>query len=223
MSPKSFRWIFVGLLLASWMTAVLSESQITGAAAVWSNGRYRFSGGTQPWLLAFALLIVIAYCISMTTTVAEPGPPLPGLARRFLAFWLDFIFAMTAVAPVIGILPVVVEWRRTGVFAWAFQRDTPSAGDQRSLFGSVGLSLVILFVYYLVPLIRRRPSPGACIVGYQIVSDEGRSLTVEDAVMRTLLGIVALVGWVVAPFLYREPKKGKFWLDRVFNTRAVLL
>jgi hypothetical protein len=43
------------------------------------------------------------------------------------------------------------------------------------------------------------------------------------ALLRTLLGFIAACGAYLAPFIARDRKKGKFWLDKVFDTRAVTL
>ena len=41
--------------------------------------------------------------------------------------------------------------------------------------------------------------------------------------LRTFLGFVAVSAFYLAPFLARDRKKGQFWLDKVFGTRAVRL
>lgn len=71
--------------------------------------------------------------------------------------------------------------------------------------------------------VRRRPSPGTCIVGYQIVAEDGVELTLPKALLRTLLGFIALCAAYLAPFVQRDRKNGKFWLDKVFRTQAVTL
>jgi len=48
-------------------------------------------------------------------------------------------------------------------------------------------------------------------------------LTLSDAIVRTLLGFLAVAMAWFAPYVLRDRKKGKFWLDRIFNTRAVTL
>jgi uncharacterized RDD family membrane protein YckC len=80
-----------------------------------------------------------------------------------------------------------------------------------------------LAFYFTWPLVRRRPSPGACIFGYQVVPDEGTTLNLGHAILRMVLGFVAVGTWYVAPFVARDQKKGKFWLDKIFSTRAVRL
>ena len=86
------------------------------------------------------------------------------------------------------------------------------------MFASVGL-----VSYYALPLVRRKPSPGACIVGYQIIPDDGTTLNFRTAVLRTLVGFIAVAGAWLAPFIARDRKEGKFWLDKIFGTRAVTL
>jgi uncharacterized RDD family membrane protein YckC len=149
--------------------------------------------------------------------------PLPGLMRRFAAFWLDFMFAMLALAPAIGAVPMIVEWRHTGNFAWSFERTTQASSDVPLTVLSVVLLIPGLLFYYAIPLVLRKPSPGACLAGYQVVADEGTSLPLKRALLRSLVGYFALCGGFIAPFVGREKTKGKFWLDRVFHTRAVLL
>jgi hypothetical protein len=60
-------------------------------------------------------------------------------------------------------------------------------------------------------------------LGYQVIPDEGRSLTLSDAIVRTLLGFLAVAMAWFAPYVLPDRKKGKFWLDSIFNTRAVTL
>jgi hypothetical protein len=121
MMAKHFRWLFVGLLVVLLFVGIVAEPTSIGVSAQWSNDRYRFAGGTQPWALAFAALIVGLYLLLMYAIPSSLGKPLPGVVRRFVAFWLDFVLAMMAVAPIFGVLPTLTEWRRTGVFEWVFE------------------------------------------------------------------------------------------------------
>jgi hypothetical protein len=223
MKVKELRWLFIAALTALLIVSLVAEFPTIGASAEWTNGRYRFAGGTAPWALAYALVVIGLYLLLMYASPSDLGQPLPGVFRRFVAFWLDFILAMLAVAPILGILPALTEWRRTRVFAWNFERTTPAPGD--TLLATIGLVLcsTALVFYYALPLIRGKPSPGACIVGYQIIPEEGTTLSFRTALLRTLLGFIAVCGAYLAPFVARDRKKGKFWLDKVFGTRAVTL
>ena len=159
----------------------------------------------------------------MYTVPSGLGNPLPGVVRRFVAFWLDFVLAMMAVAPIFGVLPALTEWRRTGVFKWVFERPNAAPGDGLLIAAQALVISVALVFYYAFPLLRRRPSPGTCMVGYQVIAEDGTTLNVRTALLRTLLGLIALCVAYLAPFIERDSKNGKFWLDKVFGTRAVML
>jgi hypothetical protein len=223
MSVRFFRWTFVALLLIFWITMFLYGDRTIGASSELSNGNYRFVAGTRPQYLILALLIIAAYIALMHVTIPPSTRPVPGVVRRHVAFLLDFMLAVIAAASAIGLMPVLVEWKRTDRFAWVFERNAPGPSDD--LIATVGVSIcfALLFLYFLVPLIRRRPSPGACILGYQIIPDDGQSLTVGNATTRIFLGCVAVGLWPLAPFIGRERHRGKMWIDRVCNTRAVEL
>ena len=86
---KNLRWLFVGLLAISTGAVWINPPTTLGVTVETSDGQYYFAGGTQPWALSLAALIILAYFVLM---YAEPSPnriPLKGLLRRFAAFWLD--------------------------------------------------------------------------------------------------------------------------------------
>jgi uncharacterized RDD family membrane protein YckC len=141
--------------------------------------------------------------------------------RRFVAFWIDFMFAMMVVGPILGILPVLTEWRRTGEFAWNFERTIYAEGDGVMAAMSVALAGAALFCYFTLPLVRNKPTPGSCIMGYQVASEGSAPLSFWKAFARCVLGFAAMSGWFLAFFIARDRKNGKFWLDKVFGTRAV--
>jgi len=89
--------------------------------------------------------------------------------------------------------------------------------------GGFFLGAACLVFYYALPLIRRKPSPGSCIVGYQVVPDDDATLTLKAVLLRTLLGFIAAAAAYLAPFVARDRKKGKIWLDKAFGTHAVKL
>jgi uncharacterized RDD family membrane protein YckC len=133
------------------------------------------------------------------------------------------MLAMMAIAPLVGVLPTISEWRRTGQFQWTFERTTHAPSDEWLTLAGMTLCCAGLVLYYAFPLTRRRPSPGACIAGYQIVSDDGAAINMRIALLRTLLGLIAVCTVYLAPFIARDRKKGKFWVDAVFGTRALVV
>lgn len=223
MGMKQFRWLFLGVLAVAVSLIFISEPATFGISQQWTNSTYRFAGGTHPVALVIALVIIVLYMLLMFAKGASLGEPLPGVFRRFITFWIDFILAMMLFTPVMGILPAFTEWKRTGTFQWHFERTTYAHGDGWLIAAGVVFLVAGLIVYFAVPLIHRRPSPGACIMGYQVVPDDGITMTIQTAILRILLGFIALCIAYIAPFIERDRENGKFWLDKVFGTRALML
>jgi hypothetical protein len=223
MSVKYIRWFFSSLL---GLVALLSFSlppMTIGASSSWTNGKYHFAGGTTPAALVLATLFAILYFALMVAVPPELGGALPGVIRRFFAFWMDFIIAMIIIGPLFGVLATIAEWRRTGVFVWMFERKTSAPTDIWLTMGGVSLMFVLLLLYFVLPLVRRRPSPGSCIAGYQVMPDAGRTLTIRRAILRTILGFCAVSMWPLTPFIARQRNKGKLWFDTPFSTHALFL
>jgi hypothetical protein len=224
MKVKYIRWSFVGLLGFVILLGIVLPAPVTlGASATWTNGNYRFAGGTHPVALGFAGLFAALYFVLVFSDPPELAGALPGVVRRFLAFWLDFIIAIFIVGPTFGILATLVEWRRTGVFLWMFERETSASSDIVMTTGGAVLVFVVLLFYFALPLTRRRPSPGSCVTGYQVMPDEGATFTLRRAILRMIVGFLGMSMWPLTPFIGRQRKKGKVWFDRVSNTHAVLL
>ncbi len=224
MSVKHIRWFFTGVLGLVTLLAILFPAPVTlGASSTWTNGSYRFAGGTRPAALVLSVLLTILYFALMVAAPPELGGSLPGVVRRFFAFWLDFFIAMMVIGPTFGILATIAEWRRTGVFVWMFERATPAPTDTWLTTGGASLVFVLLLFYFAIPLVRRRPSPGSCIAGYQIMPDEGQTITLGSAILRTIIGFLGVSMWPLTPFIARQRKRGKVWFDRPFSTHAAIL
>ena len=105
MNAKELRWLFGAVLAAVIVIGNISEPATYGISQEWTNGDYRLAGGTHPVALTLALLIAVLYLLLMFSPPTGLGEPLPTVLRRFVTFWLDFILAMTLIAPVMGVLP----------------------------------------------------------------------------------------------------------------------
>jgi uncharacterized RDD family membrane protein YckC len=82
------------------------------------------------------------------------------------------------------------------------------------------LTLVAVLLYFAIPLLCSRPSPGACLLGYQVLPEDGQRLTLGKALLRLVIGLVAVCGAPLAPFVGGD-RLVKLWLDERFGTRAV--
>lgn len=56
-----------------------------------------------------------------------------------------------------------------------------------------------------------------------VIADEGCVTSLRLALLRSIVGYLALCFGFIAPFVGRDKKAGKFWLDKLFHTRAILL
>lgn len=80
-----------------------------------------------------------------------------------------------------------------------------------------------MVLYFAIPWWLGKSTPGALILGYRVSPDEGSHLTFGGAILRVLLGSIALLAWpswILSFFLKWDRNAGKFWLDKVFNTHA---
>lgn len=221
MTVKHFRWLFTLVIAAFFLSVCVAGPKTLGLfSESSSDGGYRLSAGTEPWAICFSIVIIALYVLLLYAQSARVDQPFTSLFRRYVAFWLDFFIAISAVAPILGLLPAVVEWRRTGFFEWSFERTVRAPADELMSITTLLLGAGLVVLYYAVPLARRRPSPGSCTLGYQIVPDHKGTITVATAVLRTLVGFFAVCR---APFTARNRSKEKFWLDKLFGTRAVRL
>jgi uncharacterized RDD family membrane protein YckC len=221
MQAKHFRWVFLPSLVVLFFSGFFKSGRISiGASGSWSVGNYQFSGGTEPWALLVSAGLLALYLLLLYSPATTPNGAMPGIVRRFVAFWCDFTICILGVAPFLGILPCLLEWKRTGEFQWTFERETAAGYDAWVVIITMLAMLALMAIFFAWPLVRCKPTPGSSIMGYQIVGDDGNPITWRKAVLRSLLGFVAACAWFVAPFVERDKPKGKFWLDRVFKTHS---
>jgi uncharacterized RDD family membrane protein YckC len=220
---KEFRYYFLILICLFFVLALVFKSDVIGASANSVNDVYEFSAGTAPWALFLAATVSALYILLLRTPIRDVCTPLPGIIRRYFAFWVDFVLVIMIVAPVAGLLPVIVEWKRTGLFEWSFIRSTIESSDLWIVFGVVIFTFIALPILIAIPVSMNKPTPGSSVMGYRIIKDDGTKITLIDAILRNFLGFIAMSAWFVSPFLLREKKKGKYWVDHVFKTRAIKL
>jgi hypothetical protein len=223
MNVKHFRWLFLAIVLVLIYWASTMPPTTIGISQSCTDGVCHFEGGTEPRAIACAVGIILLYVLFLYSSPASSGAPVPGVLRRFVAFWLDFIFFMAGTVPLVGIVPTVLEWRRTGLFVWSFARDVSAPYDGWLSWFLALVAFMLMAIYFALPLVRARPSPGSCIMGYQILSDNGGSLTLVEALKRVCFGFFAVCSAYFVNSRPRDKSKGKFWLDLKFGTHAVML
>jgi hypothetical protein len=224
LKAKEFRWVFLALLAPLLFLGFSPGSKWTiGASAEWSNGNYTFAGGTHPGALLLSGITIVLYLWLLRSKVSAGAPTTQAFFRRPVAALIDFVLAIVATAPIFGIVPMLAEWRQTGSFAWNLERTTYFAGDKYVIGATSLLAIAMLMTYFALPLLLGKPSPGACILGYQIVPDDGFEMTPLIALGRGALDFVSLCEIYGTLFGILKRKRGSYWVDRFFHTHAIQL
>jgi uncharacterized membrane protein len=89
---KELRWLFLGVLAVALLLSLMTEPVTFGISQQWTNGRYRFAGGTHPVALVFALIIMVFYLLLMFAPPAPLGNPFPASSVDSSRFgWISFL------------------------------------------------------------------------------------------------------------------------------------
>jgi hypothetical protein len=225
MTIKTIRWLIYPVLafqLAA-MFRVLRPSRFIAKSAATHIGAVHYNGGTSPFALGSAAVIVVVYLLLMFAKPAEFGKTLPGISRRIFAACIDFTLAMSIATPIGSLAFVVVAWRTTHVFQWIVQRDSPGPGEAFEALGSFLVVIGLLFFYFAWPLMRRRPTPGERVFHFQIVSDDEKPIPFGRAVSRAFYSPFTTWWWMRRRSSSRIYKIKEFQLDEDLDTHAVLI
>ena len=227
MKAKRFRWYLLGYSILLLTALNIRSDEVLGITADSSDGESVYRVGCAPWALAFAAVGGCLYSLLLSSSVNISCQKMPQLFRRWIAGFIDFFWAMVLPSTFIGLVGIVIEYRHTGTFSWVVERRDPQAGEWLYAIISALLVMFVIAPSYFAILWRRgKPTPGSCILGFRIVADQENGLQFWNAVLRALLGSIALLAWpswILAYWLKRDKFAGKFWLDAIFRTHAEFL
>ena len=97
-----------------------------------------------------------------------------------------------------GLVAVLMERQRTGVFAWTFERDYITPMDLRLGFPLVVLSMVCVFLYFAGALVRGKQTVGDYILNIRTFNRDGDAkFGFGEACRRVIVGMRA-----VSPFAW---------------------
>ena len=98
MKATFVRWFLIGMLLLLAVIAIDSNSEEArlGIRFNWVNGDYSFSGGSPPWILAFAAVNIALYGLLFASEGNASSRPMPHLFRRFLAGLVDWMLSFSS-------------------------------------------------------------------------------------------------------------------------------
>ena len=209
-------------LLSFMIEYFLSPGEV-GYSGHWSDGTAYVSAGSHPAFLVWAAVGLLLYFFLMHLKAEEAPDGVPTLRRRFLAFIIDFLFSLTIVASLGGMLPLWVESLRTGHFSWHFTRDYSVPSDDIFALPLAFLAMVSMVSYFVLPLMKGRQTIGCFILRLRVTppfGDKG-AFTFREALKRTWYEFKGLCSLLRV----REPRdgQGRTWYDRETNCSVVLI
>lgn len=226
MKARDFRWFLLVYSVLLIVAMNLRSDETVGISANWTNGDYSFRAGSAPWAIAFAVVGIGLYVALTMSKVDTSERPLPDLFRRWIAGIIDFVWALIIPGAFVGLVAVLIEYKRTGVSEWLVDRQESQPSDWLAIVFVLLLVFVIMPAYFALSWWSGKPTPGSCICNFRVAVDKGCCLPLRKAVLRALLGAMALLAWpcwILAYWLKRDKAAGKFWLDAIFQTHAEFL
>ncbi len=197
-------------------------SRTSGSYVAIDNSKTHIEVWFKPLSLSIPAALLGLFILLLFAKTSDGTTPVPGLLRRFAAFYVDFMYVGAGIVrPIQGLVDVLAERWRTGTWQWNFVRDYAARTDTAVFFVSAAAYVLAIMVYFALPLMRGRPTIGSLMLGYQVVADDGNPLTWGEAGLRVFLGFFAACSTIIAFWIGRDASKGKFWLDKVCKTHAV--
>ncbi|MCU1285673.1 MAG: hypothetical protein JWO13_2023 [Acidobacteriales bacterium] len=166
--------------------------QKVGYSVTSENGVTHVEGGSSPSTFLFVAVVPFLFF-----NAPKPGVTLrdrPSFFRRFCCFWLDFFLIMFVLSPVIGMIPMALEYVRTGQFAWQFERDYLTTYDKVLAAPAVLSMMAMIFMYFAYPMMKGKQTPGEFLLGMRLEQLNEEQSGLKQASLRTFLSFIALCG-----------------------------
>jgi uncharacterized RDD family membrane protein YckC len=176
------------------------------------NGVTHVVAGSSPAVVSLSILGLFLFIFVMTREVQVETFQASSLKRRFAAFALDCWYLLLTVVGVSSLIHLLLEAHRNGTFRWRYEVETgTSDGGDAAI---VLINLTVMFMYFVVPLARRKQTVGQWLFRLATVSAGGSFLylSFSTALWRTLMAFRGLISpW---RFLKETDAQGRTWYDR---------
>lgn len=214
--PSGAIRVLVGVVvLSSFVWFFWFQKESVGYSAQVSDGAMRVSAGSSPAILLWSCLGIVLFGILMKADLPKQIGEfqIPSMSRRLCAFLLDFWFALFTLSGLFGILPVLLEARRTGVFQWHFQRDYVSTSDWFNV-AAVFVFMGAVLLYFALPLARRKQTVGCWVLRLATIRPSGDVLYLPLSV--AMWRVFKEFTGVCSPWktLGQRDAQGRTWYDR---------
>jgi hypothetical protein len=203
-----------GLALASsFVWFYWFQKNPVGYSSETKNGVTHVVAGSSPFVASLSILGIIFFIFLMSREVHVETLQAASLRRRFVAFLFDCWFLLLTVVGVSSLLHLLLEAQRSGTFRWRYEQESgigPDGADAVLIL----VNLTVMFMYFVIPLARRRQTVGQWLFSLATVGAGGSVLYLpfSTALWRTFMAFRGLISpW---RFLKETDVQGRTWYDR---------
>ncbi len=184
-----------------------------GYSSETKNGVTHVVAGSSPVVVCLSILGIFLFIVLMTREVHVETYQASSLQRRFVAFLFDCWFLLLTVVGTSSLLHLLLEAKRSGTFRWRYEQESgvsPGGADTVLIL----INLTVMFMYFVIPLARRRQTVGQWLFRLATVSANGSVLYLpfSTALWRTSMAFRGLIfPWRL---LKGTDAQGRTWYDR---------
>jgi RDD family len=200
-------------LVSSFVWFYWFQKNSVGYISETKNGVTHVVAGSSPVVVFLSILGIFLFIFLMTIEVHVEEYQASSLGRRFLGFLFDCWFLLLTVVGTSSLLHLLMEAQRSGTFRWHYEQESGIAPDGADTV-LVLINLTVMFMYFVIPLARRRQTVGQWLFRLATVSANGSVLYLpfSTALWRTFMAFRGLISpW---RFWKETDAQGRTWYDR---------
>jgi len=200
-------------LLSSFVWFSWFQKNPVGYSSETKNGVTHAVAGSSPAVVFLSVLCILVFAVLMTKEVHVETFQPASMQRRCIAFLSDCWFLLLTVVGISSLLHLLLEAQRSGVFRWRYEQDAGAGADGADA-ALVLVNLTVMFLYFVLPLARRRQTVGQWLFRLATLSASGSVLRLpfSTALWRTFMAFRGLISpW---RFLKETDSQRRTWYDR---------
>ena len=200
-------------LVSSFIWLYWFQNKPVGFSSETKNGVTHVVAGSSPVISILSIMGIVLFIFLMTKEVRVETIQASSLKRRFAAFIFDIWFMFLTVVGVSSLLHLLLQAHRSGIFQWHYEFEDSSSPDLADAV-IVLINLTVMFMYFVIPLARRKQTVGQWLFRLATVSAGGSALYLpfSIALWRTFMAFRGLISpW---RFLRETDSQGRTWYDR---------
>ncbi len=171
---------------------------------------------------ACSLLGAAFFAVLMMSKQNSVAIGVPPWWRRIVAVLVDFYFGVITIAGMSAMIELALEARRTGHFAWSFERHYSVTSDLAFGIPLLLLDMAVLILYFVFPLTQGKQTFGCFVTGIKVTPPFGLEgkFTWRGAFRRRWYEFRALGRWTSLLRPQRDAD-GNTWYDLESGCRVV--